>query len=76
MAMVVLNAAITYIVLTVGGGLVTLVLGTTLLSGAGYLAYAWTARRMFPELTIRTSYFSRALWRRSPPSACTCSSST
>jgi O-antigen/teichoic acid export membrane protein len=63
MAIVVLNAAITYAVLTCGGGLVTLVLCTTLLSGAGYVAYAWTARHVFPELTIRTSYFSRALWR-------------
>jgi O-antigen/teichoic acid export membrane protein len=63
MAMVILNAAITYTVLTAGGGLVTLVLCTTLLSGAGYVAYAWTARRVFPELTIRPAYFSRALWR-------------
>jgi hypothetical protein len=29
----------------------------------GYVVYAWSARRMFPALAIRPSYFSRAEWR-------------
>jgi O-antigen/teichoic acid export membrane protein len=63
MVMVVLNALVTYVVLTAGGGLVWLVFCTTAVSTTGYVGYAWTARRVFPQLTIRPSYFSRALWR-------------
>ena len=63
MAIVVLNGVITYVVLISGGTLVTLVFWTTLTSVGGYVAYAWTARRVFPQLAFRVSYFSRRLWR-------------
>ena len=46
-----------------GGRLIALVMSTTALSLASYGAYAWTARRAFPELRLRTSLFSRALVR-------------
>ncbi len=41
----------------------TLVLATTLVALAGYLAYVETARSVFPALQIRPRLFSRALWR-------------
>ena len=62
--LVALNALVTYVVLTFGGGLIALVAWTTAASAMGYGAYAWSAWRMFPELEIRPSYFSRADWRQ------------
>jgi O-antigen/teichoic acid export membrane protein len=57
------TAVVTYVVLTAGGGLVALVLATTLVALGGYLAYLQTARSVFPGLTIAPRLFSRALWR-------------
>ena len=57
------NGAVTYAVLATGHGLLTLVACTSALGLAGYGAYAWTARRAFPELRIRPSSFSRGLVR-------------
>ncbi len=57
------NAALTYIVLERGHGLITLVTATTLVNILGYGGYAWTAKRVFPELRIRARYFSRRHWR-------------
>jgi O-antigen/teichoic acid export membrane protein len=55
------NAVITYVVLTLGFGLLTLVASTTAIGLASYAAYAWTARLAFPALKIRARSFSRAL---------------
>jgi O-antigen/teichoic acid export membrane protein len=60
---VLMNAALTYVVLERGHGLVTLVGATTLVNVLSYAGYAWTARHVFPELRIRARYFSRAHWR-------------
>jgi O-antigen/teichoic acid export membrane protein len=57
------NAALTYIVLERGHGLVMLVAVTTALNVLAYGGYAWTARRVFPELRIRARFFSRTQWR-------------
>ena len=57
-----LNNAVA-IVLAAGHGLLTLVACTSALGLASYGAYAWTARRAFPELRIRPSSFSRGLVR-------------
>ncbi len=62
--LLVLNAIVTYVVLTVGGSLVALVACTAALSAVGYGAYAWSAWHVFPELEIRPSHFSRAEWRQ------------
>jgi O-antigen/teichoic acid export membrane protein len=62
-AAVLANTALTYILLESGYGLVTLVAVTTLVNVLGYGGYAWTARRVFPELRIRVRYFSRGHWR-------------
>ncbi|HYM25574.1 MAG TPA: oligosaccharide flippase family protein, partial [Vicinamibacterales bacterium] len=60
--LVLLNAIATYVVLELGGGLVALVAWTTALNAAGYLAYAWSAWNVFPELHIHVRHFSRADW--------------
>jgi O-antigen/teichoic acid export membrane protein len=57
------NGFVTYVMLAAGFGLVPLVASTTAVSLASYGAYAWTARRAFPEMRIRPSSFSRALVR-------------
>lgn len=57
------NGAVTYAVLAAGYGLLTLVACTSALGLVSYGAYAWTARRAFPELRIRPSSFSRGLVR-------------
>src|SRR5204863_2220200 len=44
-----------------GFGLLPLVGATTAVSLSSYVAYAWTAKRAFPELRIRPSSFSRKL---------------
>jgi O-antigen/teichoic acid export membrane protein len=62
-AVALVNGAVTYLVLSAGFGLVPLVASTTAVSLASYGAYAWTARRAFPEMRIRPSSFSRALVR-------------
>jgi O-antigen/teichoic acid export membrane protein len=62
--LVALNAVVTYVVLTAGGGLIALVAWTTAVSAAGYGAYAWSAWRVFPSLRIRSSLFSRTEWRQ------------
>jgi O-antigen/teichoic acid export membrane protein len=61
--LVLLNAIATYVVLEMGGGLVALVSWTTALNMAGYIAYAWSAWTVFPDLQIRMRHFSRADWR-------------
>jgi O-antigen/teichoic acid export membrane protein len=58
-----LQGAVTYLVLVNGHGLLPLVTATTALSISGYLAYAWTARRAFPELDLKPSWFSRSIVR-------------
>ena len=58
-----LNGAVTYVVLSTGHGLLTLVASTTTLAIGSYAAYAWTARRAFPELRIRPSSFNPRLVR-------------
>jgi O-antigen/teichoic acid export membrane protein len=58
-----LNGGVTFLVLASGRGLVALVAATTAVSLGSYGAYAWTARRAFPELRIRPSGFSRQLVR-------------
>lgn len=55
------NAAVTYVVLSAGYGLITLVACTTAVGLASYLAYAWTARIAMPELRLRLASFSRPL---------------
>ena len=62
-AVALVNGAMTYAVLAAGYGLLTLVAGTTVVGLASYGAYAWTARRAFPQLRIRPSSFSRGLVR-------------
>jgi O-antigen/teichoic acid export membrane protein len=62
-ALVLLNAIATYVVLEMGGGLIALVSWTTALNATGYIAYAWSAWTVFPELQIRPRHFSRADWR-------------
>lgn len=62
-ALVLLNAIATYVVLESGGGLVALVGWTTALNATGYLAYAWSAWTALPDLQIRLRHFSRADWR-------------
>jgi len=62
-AIVMLNATVTYVVLESGGGLVALVAWTTAVNAAGYIAYAWSAWTVFPDLQIRLRHFSRADWR-------------
>src|SRR4030095_2485010 len=57
------NGLVTYLVLSAGYGLVPLVAATTSVSLASYGAYAWTARRAFPEMRLRVSAFSRGLVR-------------
>ncbi|MBS1817923.1 MAG: oligosaccharide flippase family protein [Acidobacteria bacterium] len=57
------NAVATVLVLVNGGGLVPLVSATTAVGLASYGAYAWTARRAFPEMRIRRSLFDRTIVR-------------
>jgi O-antigen/teichoic acid export membrane protein len=58
-----LNAAVTYVVLASGLGLLALVTSTTAVSLIGYAAYMRTARIALPELTLRWRLFNRALVR-------------
>lgn len=62
-AVALINAAITYAVLTLGHGLVTLVAATTTLSLLSYGVYAWTARRALPSLRITRRGFTGPLVR-------------
>jgi len=62
-AVALINGGVTYLVLSAGFGLVPLVAATTAVSLASYGAYAWTARRAFPEMRIRPSSFSKTLVR-------------
>lgn len=64
MVLVALNAIVTYVVLTAGGGLIALVAWTTAVSAVGYAGYAWSAWHVFPPLAIRPSLFSRHEWRQ------------
>jgi O-antigen/teichoic acid export membrane protein len=59
LAVVLANAAATYLVLSAGHGLVTLVAATTAITIASYGAYALSARYAFPPLRIRLSSFRR-----------------
>lgn len=60
-AVALVNAAVTYVVLVAGYGLVPLVAATTLVAIASYGAYAWTARVAMPELRLRPALFTRPL---------------
>lgn len=60
---VLVSAAVTYVVLESGHGLLTLVALTTAVNMLGYIGYAWTAYRAFPGLRVRAGLFSRAHWR-------------
>jgi O-antigen/teichoic acid export membrane protein len=62
-AVALLNAGVTYLVLASGHGLITLVSATTAVGLASYGLYAWTARLAFPPLRVRPSAFSRRLVR-------------
>jgi O-antigen/teichoic acid export membrane protein len=62
-AVAIANAAVTYVVLSAGYGLLMLVASTTAVGLSSYAAYAWTAHRAFPQLRIRPSSFSRNLVR-------------
>ena len=62
-AVALVNGLVTYLVLAAGWGLIPLVACTTVVSLGSYAAYAWTARRAFPEMRIRPSSFSRGLVR-------------
>jgi O-antigen/teichoic acid export membrane protein len=57
------SALCTYVVLSNGYGLVTLVATTAAVNIAGYGGYAWIAYRVMPTLRIRPRYFSLARWR-------------
>jgi O-antigen/teichoic acid export membrane protein len=56
----VVQAGVTYAMLTAGYGLVPLVAATTFLSIASYAAYAAAARRTFPAMRLSLSHFN---WR-------------
>ena len=60
-AVALVNGAVTYVVLSSGFGLLTLVGSTAAVGLASYGAYVWTARRAFPELRLRLSSFDRTL---------------
>jgi O-antigen/teichoic acid export membrane protein len=60
--LVIVNAVVTYLVLASGGQLIALVAWTTAVSMVGYIAYASTARHVFPQLRIERRLVSRALW--------------
>lgn len=60
-AVVLVNAAITYLVLSAGYGLIPLVASTTTVGLLSYLAYAWTASRAMPEMRLRPRLFNRPL---------------
>ena len=54
------SAGVTYLVLVSGYGLVPLVAATTAVALLTYVAYAASARHVFPALRIRPSRFSRS----------------
>jgi O-antigen/teichoic acid export membrane protein len=60
-AVAVANAAVTFLVLSAGHGLIPLVASTTAVGLLSYIGYAWTARRAMPELRLRMRSFSRPL---------------
>lgn len=60
---VLINAALTYLVLAMHGGLLQLVSMTTAVNVLAYVAYAMIARRLFPALHISWRRFSRVRWR-------------
>jgi O-antigen/teichoic acid export membrane protein len=55
-----LSALVTYVVLVNGHGLITLVASTTSVALLTYVAYAASARHVFPALRIRLSRFNRS----------------
>jgi O-antigen/teichoic acid export membrane protein len=57
-AVALLQGAVTYLVLSAGYGVVTLVASTTTVSLASYLAYAAAARHTFPPMRMSPSRFS------------------
>src|SRR4051812_17796321 len=62
-AVALINGLVTYVVLSTGHGLLTLVASTTALATLSYVAYAWTARQAFPEMRIRPTSFNPRLVR-------------
>ncbi len=59
-----LNAAATWLVLSRGGGLLLLVATTTAINLLSYVAYAGTARQLCPEMRIDPRLFDRGEWRQ------------
>src|SRR5262245_30781285 len=59
-----LNGGLTFALLALGYRVRAVVAGSTAVSLASYVAYAWTARRTLPTLKIRTSAFSTSLVRQ------------
>jgi O-antigen/teichoic acid export membrane protein len=57
------NAAVTYLVLVSGHGLLTLIASTTAVGIASSGGYMWTAKRTMPQLRIRVSSFRPAILR-------------
>jgi O-antigen/teichoic acid export membrane protein len=58
---IVVNALLTYVVLSAGYGLLALVAATTTAGILTYPLYRWTARRAFPELRLRPTAFRASL---------------
>jgi O-antigen/teichoic acid export membrane protein len=63
-ASVLVGGALTFILLALGYGVRAVVASSTAVSLASYAAYAWTAKRAFPELKFRASAFSAPLVRQ------------
>ncbi len=57
------NGAVTFAVLAAGYRVRAVVAGSTAVALLSYIAYAWTAKKAFPELRLRFSGFSRHLVR-------------
>lgn len=60
---VLVNAAVTYLVLVSGHGLLTLVASTTTVGLASYGAYIWTAKHTMPQLRVQITSFRPAIVR-------------
>jgi O-antigen/teichoic acid export membrane protein len=63
-AVAALSGALMFALLALGYRVRAVVAGSTAISMAGYIAYAWTAKRAFPELRLRASAFSPSLVRQ------------
>ena len=59
-----LSGALTFALLAAGYRVRAVVAGSTAISLCSYVAYAWTAKRAFPELRLRPAAFSPSLIRQ------------